>query len=185
MELSPMKFFLALILALPGAAFAAGGSDGGTSTNPPTTSETTANCKGVKVWDKKTKTCVNPQGTSLDDGTLYDAVRELAYAGRYQDAQGVLRVMSDQKDDRVLTYWGFTHRKMGNGDLARIYYQDAIRQNPDNILARSYMGQGFIEDGDTGSAIAQWYEIKARGGEGTWAEASLRTAIRTGLTHSY
>lgn len=180
-----MRFILPLIIALPGFAFAAGDDDGGTNTNPPTTTETTANCKGVKVWDKATKKCVNPQGTSLDDGTLYRAVRELAYVGRYQDAQGVLRGMSDQQDDRVLTYWGFTHRKMGNGPLARAYYQAAINRNPDNILARSYMGQGFIEDGNTDAAIAQWREIKARGGEGTWAEASLRTAIRTGLTYSY
>ena len=181
-----MRFILALILALPTAAFAAGGgSDGGSSTNPPKTTETTANCTGVQVWDKKTKSCVDPKDSALDDKTLYEAVRELAYAGRYDDAQGVLRIMSDQKDDRVLTYWGFTHRKMGNGDLARVYYQDAITRNPDNVLARSYMGQGFVADGDTDSAIAQWHEIKARGGEGTWAEASLREAIRTGLTYSY
>lgn len=180
-----MRLILALIVGLPGISFAAGGNDGGTTTKPPATTETTANCKGVKVWDAKTKTCVNPQGTSLDDGTLYRAVRELAYAGRYEDAQGVLRVMADQTDDRVLTYWGFTHRKMGNQALARTYYEQAIYRNPDNILARSYMGQGFVEDGNTDAAIAQWYEIKARNGEGTWAEASLREAIRTGLTHNY
>lgn len=180
-----MRLILALVISLPGFAFAAGGNDSGTVTKPPATTATTANCKGVKVWDKKTKTCVNPQGASLDDGTLYRAVRELAYAGRYEDAQGVLRVMSDQNDDRVLTYWGFTHRKLGNGALARTYYEQAIDRNPDNILARSYMGQGFIEDGNTSAAIAQWYEIKNRGGEGTWAEASLRQAIRTGLTHNY
>ena len=181
-----MRLILALTLALPAAAFAAGGGGGdGTSTNPPKTTETTANCTGVQVWDKKTKSCVDPKDSALDDKTLYEAVRELAYAGRYDDAQGVLRIMSDQNDDRVLTYWGFTHRKMGNGDLARVFYQDAIARNPDNILARSYMGQGFIAGGDTDSAIAQWHEIKARGGEGTWAEASLREAIRTGLTYSY
>ncbi|MFT7595246.1 MAG: cytochrome c-type biogenesis protein CcmH/NrfG, partial [Paracoccaceae bacterium] len=64
-------------------------------------------------------------------------------------------------------------------------YTRAITQNPDNILARSYMGQGFVEQGLVDQAIAQWREIKARGGEGSWAEASLREAIRTGLTYSY
>ena len=65
------------------------------------------------------------------------------------------------------------------------FYQNAIDTNPDNILARSYMGQGFVSEGRTDLAIEQWREIKARGGEGTWAEASLREAIRTGLTYSY
>lgn len=174
--------------ALPGLAFAAGsGGDAGTgtTTSPPTTTQTTTTCTGIQVWDDAKGKCVNPQGSSLDQDTLYGAVRELAYAGRLADAQGVLRAMADQEDDRVLTYWGFTHRKMGNAELARTYYRKALERNPDNLLARSYMGQGFVEDGDTKAAIAQWHEIRQRGGEGSWAEASLRQAIRTGLTYSY
>ena len=174
---------LALILALPGPAFAAG--MGGSDSTPPTTTETTEKCEGAQVWDPETERCVNPQDASLDADTLYAAVRELAYAGRLADAQAVLRAMPDQRDDRVLTYWGFTHRKMGNRVLARSYYERAIAANPDNLLARSYMGQGFVADGDTDAAIAQWREIKARGGEGSWAEASLRETIRTGLTYNY
>jgi len=174
---------LGLLLALPGQGRAAG--MGGNDTTPPPKTETTETCKGVQVWDPKTQTCVDPKESALDADTLYRAVRELAYAGRYDDAQGVLRAMPDQADDRVLTYWGFTHRKMGNSVLARSYYRRAIEANPDNILARSYMGQGYVEDGDTDAAIAQWREIKARGGVGSWAEAALREAIRTGLTYSY
>lgn len=178
---------IALAAALPLSAFAAGSDSGGGSTwtNPPKETQTTKSCKGVKVWDEKTGKCVAPKNSSLDTDTLYGVVRELAYAGRYTDAQGVLAAMPDQSDDRVLTYWGFTHRKMGDLDRAAFYYQAAIQANPDNILARSYMGQGFVEEGKTDLAIAQWREIKARGGEGTWAEVSLRKAIRTGLTYRY
>ena len=66
-----------------------------------------------------------------------------------------------------------------------MFYEQAIAANPDNMLARSYMAQGFVAEGRTDEAIAQWREIKARGGEGSWAEASLRKAIRTGMTYSY
>lgn len=183
-----MRVLLALAVALPGYAFAAGGSGdrGGTTwTNPPKPTETTKECKGVRVWDEKKKRCVKPKNSFLDTDTLYGAVRELAYAGRYDDAQGVLSAMTDQSDDRVLTYWGFTHRKLGQIELANAYYDKAIATNPDNILARSYMGQGFVEQGKLDLAIAQWREIKARGGEGSWAEVSLREAIRTGTTYSY
>jgi len=178
-----MRLVLALALTLPGMAFAAG--SGNDNTNPPKTTKTTQTCEGVQVWDEKTKKCVNPQDSQLDTETLYGAVRELAYAGRYGDAQAVLAAMPDQNDDRVLTYWGFTHRKMGDIDLANSFYNKAITRNPGNILARSYMGQGFVEAGDVDAAIAQWREIKAHGGEGTWAEASLREAIRSGTTYSY
>lgn len=181
-----MRILLPLVLTaplvMPGLALAAGSGSG---TGVPTTTPTTKTCKGVKVWDEKKNRCVKPKESRLDSDTLYDAVRELAYAGRYQDAQGVLEAMPDQAEDRVLTYWGFTHRKMGKLALANAFYQSAIDKNPDNILARSYMGQGFVEEGRMDEAIAQWREITARGGEGSWAEVSLRDAIRTGETQNY
>ncbi|MCA0872376.1 hypothetical protein LCL97_16195 [Seohaeicola saemankumensis] len=181
-----MRVLLALCLVVPSFALAAGGGfDTGGTSAPPKPTETTKTCKGVKVWDEEKKRCVRPKNSSLDQDTLYGAVRELAYAGRIADAQGVLLAMSDQSDDRVLTYWGFTHRKLGDLELANDFYTRAIAQNPDNILARSYMGQGFVAEGKTQAAIEQWREIRARGGEGTWAEVSLRDAIRTGMTYSY
>lgn len=183
-----MRIVFLFLMILPGFAFAAGGSSGGdgtTWTNPPATTKTTKTCKGVKVWDAATKTCVNPRDSRLDQDTLMRAVRELAYAGRIEDAQGVLRAVQDQNDDLVLTYWGFTNRKLGKADLARVYYAKAITNNPDNILARSYMGQGLVAEGRIDEAIEQWREIQARGGSGTWAEASLREAIRTGMTFNY
>ncbi len=182
-----MRIFLAVLMILPGLAFAAGGADpaGGTWTNPPATTKTTKTCEGVQVWDASTKKCVNPKQSGLDQETLLGAVRELAYAGRNEDAQGVLRVMADQNSDMVLTYWGFTSRKLGKGALAQAYYMRAITNNPDNILARSYMAQGFVAQGRIDEATAQLHEIRARGGKGSWAEVSLDEAIRTGNTYNY
>ncbi|WP_240336795.1 hypothetical protein [Tropicibacter sp. Alg240-R139] len=165
-----------------------GGTEGKTGTlwvNPPEKTENTTICQHVTIWDTASETCQAPTFASFDTQTLYHAVRELAYAGRYRDAQSILQVMHDQTDDRVLTYWGFTHRKLGHRELADAYYRSAIAINPDNILARSYMGQGFVAEGKLDLAIAQWREINVRGGQGTWAESSLREAIRTGVTYSY
>ncbi len=176
-----MRLLLALLVAAPGLAFAAGDED----STPPKPTDTTKTCLFGRVWDAEKQKCVKPEKSSMDTDGLYDAARELAYAGRYEDAQGVLRVMPDQNDDRVLTYWGFTHRKLGNLTLANTFYEQAIKTNPDNILARSYMGQGYVEEGRTDMAVAQWREIVARGGTGTWAEESLRKAIKSGMTFSY
>lgn len=180
-----MRLLVASALALQTFAFApAVSAAGGDSSSPPKPTNTTKKCLFGRVYDKERGRCVKPDKTNFTDDELYGAVRELAYDGQYENAQDVLRVM-DPNDDRALTYWGFTYRKMGEIDLANSYYQRAIDANPDNILARSYMGQGFVSEGKTELAIAQWREIKSRGGEGTWAEASLREAIRTGLTYSY
>lgn len=180
---------IAALIAGPNLALAAGGGGGGwgggTSTNPPPKTQTTKTCKKSKVWDPATQRCVNPRGASLDQDTLYTAMRELAYAGRVAEAQAVLALMADQQEDRVLTYWGFTHRKLGNRDMANAFYSKAIARNPDNILARSYMGQGFVEDGDIAAARAQLQQIRMRGGAGTWAETSLQRAVLTGQTYDY
>jgi len=175
------RFLITTALCLPTAAFAAG-SD--TST-PPTQTNTTTNCTDGKVWSEASQSCVNPVQGSLDDDTLYQAARELAYAGQYGHAQRVLAAMSDQGDDRVLTYLGFTHRKLGDAELGNAYYRQAIAQNPNNLLARSYMGQGFVESGDLAAARMLLAEIRARGGRNTWAELSLRTAIETGSGYTY
>lgn len=196
-----MRLALAsILLALPGLAFAAG--DGNNA--PPKPTETTKDCYQARqwdpekkvwvrfsqpvngVWDASIKKCVRPDKTShLDPDTLFGAVRELAYAGRLEEAQQVLAQMPDQTDDRVLSYWGFTHRKLGRVDTAMMFYADALSRNPDNMLARSYLGQGLVESGDLAGATAQLAEIEARGGGYSWAGTSLRQAIYVGRTFNY
>ncbi len=179
-----MRLAIAFCVSLvPVMGFAAGSGSG--SMTPPSTTQTTKTCKGTQVWDVATKKCVNPRGSSLDQDTLGDAVRELAYAGRNEDAQGVLRAMADQESDLVLTYWGFTHRKLGNLDQAKVFYETAIAKNPDNLLARSYMGQGLVIEGNMKEARVQLQEIRARGGSGSWPEQSLAQAISSGQTTNY
>ncbi len=171
---------------------------------PPKQTKTTKDCFQVRQWDPEIKKwvkfsqpvngvwdasigkCVRPDKTShLDADTLYEAVRELAYAGRYDEAISVLDEMPNQQSDRVMTYRGFTARKLGQLELADLYYQQAIAINPDNIMARSYMGQGYLEAGDLVAAKAQLQEIRARGGRGTWSEWSLAQALKNGRTFNY
>lgn len=172
-----MKYLaLAAALALPFGAVHAAGSG---NEDPPKKPK----CEKGYAYDKKTKKCLEVK-SSLDTQTLYENVRALAYAGRYLEAQDVLAVMP-QDDDRTLTYMGFTHRKLGQTSKAMDYYQQALAVNPANILARSYMGQGLVEAGKVADAITQLRAIRSHGGQGTWAEASLRTAIATGQTFNY
>ena len=173
------SLLLASALALPLAAtsaFAAGSGDDSTPSKP--------KCKSGQVYDKKTKSCVATNNSGLDVDALYENVRELAYDGRFDDAQLVLAQMPAD-DDRTLTYMGFTSRKMGNVDVAMAYYARALTVNPANVLARSYMGQGFVEQGKMAEPLDQLRAIRSHGGTGTWAEASLRKAIATGETFNY
>lgn len=165
--------FLATLAS--GPAFAAS-NDFGVPSKP--------KCEKGQIYDKKTKSCILAKKSDLDADSLYENLRELAYAGRYDDAWVVLAQMPAD-DDRAMTYKGFIHRKTGNMDAATRYYKQAIRKNPANVLARSYMGQGLVDIGRAADAQAQLAEIRAHGGAGTWAEASLATAIETGRTFNY
>jgi tetratricopeptide (TPR) repeat protein len=172
---------LASVFLVPSLGFAAGSSD----PTPPTPTSTTTECQEGMIWDEKTSACVAPQESLLDDETLYNAAREFAYAGQYNNALVALSAMTDPLDDRVLTYKGFAHRKAGDVDLGMAYYQQAIARNPDNLLARSYMGQAFVEQGNMSAAKSELVQIIQRGGRGSWPAFSLRSAIRNGAGYSY
>ena len=91
----------------------------------------------------------------------------------------------NQSDGLVLTYWGFTYRKLGETVTANSFYEKAISIDPNNFLARSYMGQGLVSEGRIADAREQLEEIRTRGGKGTWAEKSLNSSIETGTGYSY
>lgn len=161
-------------------AFAAGDDE----TSPPAPTPT-LRCPEWQIHDKRTGKCVPAKSSSLGDRERFQAVRELAYAERYAAATLVLDAITDQLDDRVLTYRGFLLRKTGRLVQALGYYRSAVEKNPNNLLVRSYMGQGFIESGDLAAAKQQHEEILTRNGWGTWAEVSLREALASGRTYRY
>lgn len=177
-----MRIFLAAALALtPQLAFAVGDDD----SEPPTPTETTTQCEEGTVWDEKTKACIKAEDTSLNDDQRYGAVRELAYAGRHDEALAILATMTEGETSRVMTYRGFLLRQTGRVEEGIAAYERAIAMDPRNILARSYYGQLLVQMDEMQMAEAQLDAIRASGGTGTWAETALASAITTGVTTTY
>ncbi|MEO0523159.1 MAG: hypothetical protein AAF088_09605 [Pseudomonadota bacterium] len=176
------KFLIsaAIFAALTGPAFAAGSDD----SKPPRTTKTTLKCERGQIYDRKTKSCLDAKSEAFSDQERYDAVRELAYANQFDRAQMVIAAADMPQDPRFLNYMGFINRKQGNMGAAMEYYQAALSIDPDYILARSYMGQGLLSQGDKIGATTQLREIAARGGRETWAYAALEQALYTG-SHTY
>lgn len=145
---------------------------------PPAPTPTTTNCAEGYVWDAVKGSCVAPEQSGLDDDVLYRAARELAHAGRYDDAIRVAQAMAEPEGDRALTVLGFAHRKAGRVDEGMALYARAIEANPDNLLARSYRGMAYVESGDLDLARAELAEIEARGGAGGWPAEALSAALR-------
>ncbi|MEM7437974.1 MAG: tetratricopeptide repeat protein [Pseudomonadota bacterium] len=160
-------------LSLAGGVYAAGG--GGTKAS-------TKSCKKKgKVYDKKKKKCVDANRAGND--SIYEAAMGLAYGGKYQDAIDILKVAGNQDDPRILNYLGFSHRKLGKTQEAMVFYTRALELDPNYHLARSYMAQGLVADGDYVGARQQLAELKDRGAEGSWPYVMLENAIVTGTTY--
>jgi Flp pilus assembly protein TadD len=177
----PRTLIAALVaLTLPTAALAVS-----TDSSEPPAPTPTADCPTGQIWNPSTRRCEEAEKGRHDDSMLYEAVRELAYIGRYESAEIVLSAMSDPLDDRVLTYRGFLARMQGEDEAAIAWYLAALQVNPDNLLARSYMGMGLVAAGDMDGARMQLAEIRARGGGGSWAERALVEALASGRVSRY
>ena len=177
-----MRMILAATLALaPQIALAVGSDD----SQPPTPTETTTKCEAGTVWDEKTKTCIKAEDSSLNDDQRFGAVRELAYAGRYDEAMTVLATMREGETSRVMTYRGFLLCQTGHVEDGIAAYERAIALDAGNILARSYFGQLLVQMDELALAEDQLTQIRAHGGAGTWAERALATAIKTGVTYTF
>ena len=65
------------------------------------------------------------------------------------------------------------------------HYEAALAADPDNVLARSYLGMAYVAKGEFDLARAELLQIRARGAAGTWPDRALARAIRTGVLIDY
>jgi tetratricopeptide (TPR) repeat protein len=90
---------------------------------------------------------------SQGDSAYVQAVR-LINQHRYDQALAELRtaqaVFGPHPD--VLTYTGYTYRKMGQWDKAELYYREALAIAPNHVGATEYYGELMVERGDIAGA---------------------------------
>jgi Flp pilus assembly protein TadD len=161
-------------------AFAAG-----ESSKPATTPKAALKCKTGEVVKKvKTSgvmkdTCVKVKAGILPDEDLYQQGRQLAKDGQYEWALQVLATIQNQNDPRVLNYTGYSNRKAGRIDVGITYYRKALAINPNFILAREYLGEGYVAAGRIDLAMVELNEIKTRAGVNTEEYKDLLEAINS------
>jgi cytochrome c-type biogenesis protein CcmH/NrfG len=68
-------------------------------------------------------------------------------------------------------------------ELGMSYYRRALQRDENYILARSYMGQALLQQGDIQAARVQLVEIRDRGGENSWAYRSLQQSLNGQITY--
>ncbi|WP_119389793.1 tetratricopeptide repeat protein [Taklimakanibacter lacteus] len=142
-------------------------------------SGTKPKCKKGEVV--KNGKCVKAHSGVLPDEQLYQQGRALAQAGEYDWALTVLAAVGNQNDPRVLNYIGYSHRKSGRLDQAFGYYNKAIEIDPNFVLAREYLGEGYVAAGRVDLARLQLAEIANRCGTTCEEYLELAEHIETGV----
>jgi tetratricopeptide (TPR) repeat protein len=160
---------LVLVWSSPAAAFDFGG--GG--------SRNTKKCPSGTAWSDKQGKCAALKSGSLSDDELRQAGRQLARDGHFQDAITVLDMVSDKNDAMVLTYLGYSHRKLGDVDLGIALYQKALDIDPENIDTREYLGEGYVSKGQLDLAWLELAEIEKRCGTRCDEYQALDKAMRS------
>ena len=125
------------------------------------------------------KKCVPIESGILPDEDLYQQGRALAKAGQYDWALQVLAAVQNQNDPRVLNYTGYSNRKAGRLEIGITYYRKALAIDPNFVLAREYLGEGYVAAGRIDLAQVELGEIKARVGTGSEEYRDLAKAIAT------
>jgi tetratricopeptide (TPR) repeat protein len=133
--------------------------------------------KKIKKDGKMVNACVKVSSGILPDEELYEQGRDMAKAGQYESALEILAVIQNQNDPRVLNYIGYSNRKAGRLELGITYYRKALEIDPNFVLAREYLGEGYVAMGRIDLAKAELEEIFKRCGTGCEEYQDLNEAI--------
>ena len=164
---------LAALALFAAPAFAAGDNNSGGAAEKPVVKT----CKHGEVWSKKQNKCIAVQSEVIPDEELYEQGRELATTGDYEGAIALLTLVTNQNDPHVLNYLGFSHRKSGKVDEGIVFYKKALEIDPDFVLAREYLGEGYVLQKKLDLAKGELAEIEKRCGKECEEYKDLAEAI--------
>ena len=164
--------FLALMLtwSLPSQAFLGGDDD----------DSPRRKCPSGKSWSDKAGKCVSQRSDALSDEDRARAGRHLALDGRFSEAIAVLESVANKDNAFVLTYLGYSHRKLGDVDLGISLYKKALEIDPENVDTREYLGEGYVTKGQLDLAYLELTEIEKRCGTSCKEYQALEKAMLSG-----
>ncbi len=171
MKFTPLALAATFVIATSFTAAHAAGS--GSSSSTPT-------CKSGWVYSASKKKCVKQTSEVVPDKSLKAQGWALARAGQYENAVDLFHMVADKRDPEALNGLGYTHRKMGQVEKGIAFYQEALDINPNYILAREYLGEGYVKLGKLDLARKQLAEIGTRCGTACEEYLLLAQAIDTG-----
>jgi tetratricopeptide (TPR) repeat protein len=179
MRKSAVRFFslalMTVLLSVPPLISAQAGGDPPSSSSPPP--------PATSKKGKKTSSIEDPRSLA-GYRAAYAAIYE---RGEYSSAIDQLKAL--QRDDvaAVANLIGYSYRKLGDYKVSQIWYERALKSDPDHVKTWQYYGLWQVEQGNRDQAQYHLSRIAALAGTGSDEYRSLAAALEkapgTGLVY--
>jgi tetratricopeptide (TPR) repeat protein len=129
-----------------GPVLAAGDPEPRTSPAPKAGAAKGGNQGNQKSGQKKKKN----QGTELQQQFIdgYRAARALVLDGKYEEGIAAFKALGHDDSAEVANYIGYANRKLGNYELAKVWYDKALAIDPNHVRTWQYYGMWHVEQGN-------------------------------------
>jgi tetratricopeptide (TPR) repeat protein len=133
--------------------------------------------------DKKKGSAIEEQERQLAEAKFlrdYRAARDMILAGNYQSGITALHALGHDQHPDVANYIGYANRKMGNYDQSKIWYEAALKADPNHTRTWSYFGMWHMEQGNRLKAQDYLAKVNALCGDTTCKEYTELKAVIDG-----
>jgi tetratricopeptide (TPR) repeat protein len=100
----------------------------------------------------------------------YREARQLILDGKYEAGITAMHALGHDEHPDVANYIGYANRKMGNYDQSKIWYEAALKADPNHVRTWSYYGMWQMEQGNRLKALEDLQKVQLICGNSTCEE---------------
>jgi tetratricopeptide (TPR) repeat protein len=128
---------------------------------------------GKKKKKKKDNSVIEQQEQQLAQEKFlrdYRAARQLILDGQYQAGIAAMHALGRDEHPDVANYIGYANRKMGDYEQSKIWYEAALKSDPNHVRTWSYYGMWQMEQGNRLKALEDLQKVQLICGNTTCEE---------------
>jgi tetratricopeptide (TPR) repeat protein len=136
-----------------------------------------------KKKDKKKGSAIDERSQQLADAKFlrdYRAARETILAGNYGAGIAAMHALGRDEHPDVANYIGYANRKLGNFEQSKIWYEAALKSDPNHARTWSYYGMWHAEQGNRLKAQDYLVKVNALCGDTSCQEYTELKAVIDG-----
>ena len=118
---------------------------------------------GKKKKKKKDQSVIEQEEQQLAQEKFlrdYRAARQLILDGQYEAGIAAMHALGRDDHPDVANYIGYANRKMGDYDQSKIWYEAALKADPNHVRTWSYYGMWHMEQGNRLKALDNLQKVQ-------------------------